>query len=82
MATGNAKRFIELGIPADVATSLANQITSGAPSVRRLQEMGWTFPSCSLMAAAITATTVDRNKLAASGVPAPIVREFAAQIAS
>lgn len=85
MATGNAKRFAELGTAVPAAKELARQITAGAASVPKLIESGWAPPLAVQMAASITAltvTTVRRNALANLGMPGPMIRELGTQVAS
>lgn len=83
MATGNKKRFIELGLAPPLATELAAQITASTGNVRRLREVGMASgKAASIIAASVASHTVNRTRLCETGVPTEVVREFATQIAS
>lgn len=86
MATGNAKRLTELGLPAPTAKELARQITTGAPySIPKLLEVGFVPLVAQRLVAAMTAATMTadtRNAMASAGVSPVLVREIGAQVAS
>lgn len=83
MATGNAKRFIELGMAPPLATELAAQITASAGNVRRLREVGIASgKAASIMAASVVSHTVNLNALTQTGIIPAVAKEFATQIAS
>ncbi|MBO9580322.1 MAG: hypothetical protein J7498_05475 [Sphingobium sp.] len=82
MATGNARRFQELGVPSGTAKELAAQITASTGNVRRLGEMGFTPNASNIIAASVAAHTVNVRALCEAGVSSRVVAEFKTQIAS
>jgi Fe2+ transport system protein FeoA len=82
MATGNAKRFVELGLAPALSIELAKQITANAGDGRRLRELGITPGLSALIVPAIAAHTVNLMKLSEMGWPARVSREFNTQITS
>lgn len=82
MATGNARRFQEFGIPGVLAKELAAQITASAGNFQRLRELGMPGRASKIMAASVVSHTVNKGQLVEAGVIPAVVTEFAAQIAS
>ena len=85
MATGNAKKFVEIGVAPRLARELATQITASVGNARRLRELGMIPTQAAIVVPLITShsmTTILRNRLAETGMPGRVIREFAAQIAS
>lgn len=81
MATGNARRLNERGMPNTLAVELAKQITASTGDFRKLRELGLTA-GAKQMAAAVASHTVDKRALVEHGIVPAVVTEFAAQIAS
>lgn len=82
MATGNAKRFVELGLAPTLSIELAKQITASTGDARRLKELGMVPGLATIVVPAIAAHTVNVMKLSEMGWPSRVVREFRAQITS
>lgn len=82
MATGNAKRFVELGLAPALSIELAKQITASAGDARRLKELGMVPGLAALVVPSIVSRSVNVMKLSELGMPARLVREFVAQIGS
>lgn len=83
MATGNRKRFIELGLTPPLATELAAQITASTGNARRLRELGVASgKAAAIIAASVASHTVNLRQLSETGIVGPVAREFAVQIAS
>lgn len=82
MATGQKKRFVELGMAVPLAIELAAQITASAGNKRRLVELGMPEIQANIVVASVVSHTVNKNRLAEASMTPRLVREFAAQIAS
>lgn len=82
MATGNAKRFTELGLAPTLSVELAKQITASIGDARRLKELGVTPGLAALVVPAIASHTVNVMKLSEMGWPSRVSREFIRQITS
>lgn len=82
MATGNAKRFTEIGVSPRLAVEYAKQITAGVGNVRRLVELGEVPGAAKLIAQVISGGAVGNNRLAELGVIPRVIRELKAQVGS
>lgn len=85
MATGNARRFQELGIVGPLARELAAQITASSGNKFRLIELTMQGQAAAVVAAAVVSHTLSAAQIAtmsAAGITGPVITEFKAQIAS
>lgn len=82
MATGNAVKFGEFGVPIPLAKELARQITASTGTFEKLRELGVPAAASKIMAASVVSHTVSNKALVEAGIVPPLVREFARQIAT
>lgn len=80
MATGNAKRFIELGVAVPLAIELAKQITAGVGVRRRLIELGMTPREGQRVANLINGTVISNNRMVETGIIPRVLREIISQL--
>ena len=85
MATGNAKKFGELGVPIPLAIEFAKQITASTGNKRRLIELGVNpIQATGLIVSVVshTMSKAQKNALAETGMTPRVITEFARQIAT
>lgn len=82
MATGNAKRFVELGVTPELSACLAAQITAGVGNSRALGELGVMPRASRLIATAVATKLIDVYQLTRAGIVPAVANEFAFQIGS